>query len=330
MGDALLLQPLVAAWLETGARVALAVKPQWFPLFEKRPRLELVPFSPGWAAEDIAKKGRRPLRDLIAAADVLREAASGAECIDPRGDPRTIVALYLAGAARVESLPLYWSATDCRLPPGAARFVRLDRRATRREASRAFAPEGASYGRVSLPPLRKGGAAFPECAGAIGLLPLTPWIGKRWPAERWAALTKELRRRGREVVALCGPGERSSAAAAIGAVPVVKVVAASNVSDWPEMLAPLAALVTVNTGPMHIADALGVPLVVIDGASRLPLWAPEGDSSFVLHRQDLDRRVPCHPTASNGESVQRATTARITAEDVVAALCEIGALAPQV
>ena len=329
MGDALLLQPLVDSWLAAGARVALAVKPQWFPLFERRTGFERVPFSPNWASEDPAKKGWRLFRDLRDAAAALRGAACGAECIDPRGDPRSILALYLAGAARVRSLPAYWSATDCRLPPGAAHFVPLDRFASRREVSRAFAPVGVPYGRVRLPPRRSAGAAFPDCAGAIGLLPLTPWVGKRWPVSCWTALRAELRRRGCKVAVLCGPGERDAAASAVGSVgagaAALSVVEAADAADWPEMLSPLAALVTVNTGPMHVADALDVPLVVIDGASRLPLWAPEGEAAFVLHRQDLDPRVPCHPTADNGEGVQRATTAKISAADAVAALESVGA-----
>ena len=68
---------------------------------------------------------------------------------------------------------------------------------------------------------------------------------------------------------------------------------------------------------MHIADAMDVPLVAIDGASRLPLWAPEGPRSAVLQHQDRVPGAPFHPTASNGPIVQRAVMALVTPDEVL-------------
>ena len=69
---------------------------------------------------------------------------------------------------------------------------------------------------------------------------------------------------------------------------------AETPGDWVRTIGSCRAVVSVNTGPMHVADALGVPLVVVDGPSRLPLWAPEGEKSVVLHRQDAVPWVPVH------------------------------------
>ncbi|MBR1609853.1 MAG: hypothetical protein IJ678_09600, partial [Kiritimatiellae bacterium] len=96
-----------------------------------------------------------------------------------------------------------------------------------------------------------------------------------------------------------------------------------DAADWAPALCGLAALVTVNTGPMHVADALDVPLVVVDGASRLPLWAPEGARSAVVHRQDLVPAAPFHPTASNGPAVQSAVMSLVRPADVLSALAAV-------
>ena len=223
MGDALLLQPLVRALLAAGRKVAFAGNPAWAPLFPAAEGFVFVPAKPAWARPDPAGKYRHPLHDLLKAARKLRPFAKGADCIEPRGDPRAILALYLAGARTVRSLPRYWSATDCRLPPLAARFVPLDRRATRREVSRAFAPAGVPYGRPDVSHLLKD-APKPD-PSTVGLVPLTPWEGKRWPPERWAALIEGLRARGFSPTLLCGPGEAAAARATSeilsGPVPVV-------------------------------------------------------------------------------------------------------------
>ena len=315
MGDALLLQPLVRALLASGKKVAFAGNPAWAPLFPAAEGFVFVPAKPAWARPDPAGKYRHPLHDLLKAARKLRPFAKGADCVEPRGDPRAILALYLAGARTVRSLPRYWSATDCRLPPFAARFVPLDRRATRREVSRAFAPPGAPYGRPDVSHLL-GDAPRPD-PKIVGLIPLTPWEGKRWPPEHWSALVEGLRARGFSPALLCGPGEADAARTAIGGTDV-PVREAASVADWPRLLAACGAVASVNTGPMHIADAMGVPLVAIDGASRLPLWAPEGPRSVVLQHQDRVPEAPFHPTASNGPIVQRAVMALVTPDEVLA------------
>lgn len=332
MGDALLLQPLVRALLASGKRVAFAGNPAWAPLFPAAEGFAFVPARPDWASPDPARKYRGPVRDILHAARVLRPFAKRAECIEPRGDPRAILALWLAGASTVRSLPLYWSATDCRLPPFVARFVPFDRRATRREVSRAFAPPDVPYGRPDLAHLL-GDAPHPD-PKTVGLIPLTPWEGKRWPPEHWRALAADLRARGFSPALLCGPGEAEAARRAAGvslgepaphgsadsaceATPL-RVLEAASAADWPRLLAACGAVVSVNTGPMHIADALDIPLVVLDGASRLPLWAPEGPRSAVLQHQERAPEAPPHPTASNGPAVQRAVMALVTPEEVLA------------
>lgn len=339
MGDALLLQPLVRSLLAAGRRVAFAGRPAWRPLFPAVDGFAYVEVFPAWARPDLSRKYRRPVADLLATARTLAPWARGVDCIEPRGDPRAILALYLAGARSVRTLPRYWSANDCRLPPGAARFVPLDRRVSRREVSRAFAPKGVPYGRPDVSHLLPSPAPVPD-PRRIGLVPLTPWEGKRWPPEHWRALVAALRDRGFSPVLLCGHGERAEVLAACGFsdpgappsansadsacethAPAVREL--DSVSAWPEALAACGAVVSVNTGPMHVADALGIPLVVADGASRLPLWAPEGPRSVVLHHQERVPGAPFHPTPRNGLAVQRAIMALVTPDEVLSALSSL-------
>ena len=99
-----------------------------------------------------------------------------------------------------------------------------------------------------------------------------------------------------------------------------EVLEAKTVPDWVRLLSTCGAAVCVNTGPMHVADALDLPLVVVDGASRLPLWAPEGPRSAVVEHQADVPWAPVHPTSSNGPAVQRGVMALVRPDEVLSAL----------
>lgn len=49
----------------------------------------------------------------------------------------------------------------------------------------------------------------------------------------------------------------------------------------------------VDTAPMHIAAAVGTPVVALFGPSSERLWAPWCDKALVLSREELDCRLPC-------------------------------------
>lgn len=317
MGDALLLQPLAKAFLAAGREVVVATRAEWLPLFPRLDNLKLVPIAPDYASHDPSRKRYSGIfSDIARTAAALRGYADRATGIDPRGDPRAVLVLRKAGCARVETLSKYYASNDCPLPRGAADLmIEPSPSVTRRVLSAEFAPAGAPYGRPDLSHLAAGVAAEPA---VTGLVPLASWRGKMWPADNWKKLVGELAARGAQTVVLCGPGESAAAREAVG----VDGVEIREARDVPELVRNVAAcrrIVCVNTAAMHIADALDIPLVDIDGASRLPLWAPEGERSIVLHHQDEVPAAP-YPVQGDGLAAQRYCMARVTPEEVLAAL----------
>ena len=137
-------------------------------------------------------------------------------------------------------------------------------------------------------------------ARVAGVHPFSVWGTKRWLPERFAAVADELARRGLRVVLIGGPDDRA-AAAEILAHCRTRPADAVGVLDLRELLwavRDMALFVTGDSGPMHVAAALGVPVVAIFG-STVPEqgYAPYATRAVVVQR-DLD----CQPCGRHGHA----------------------------
>jgi heptosyltransferase II len=115
---------------------------------------------------------------------------------------------------------------------------------------------------------------------------------KRWPAKRYAALADALTERGFQCALLIGPGEQELGARVASAARVDVPVLGADL-DPVELAAVLArarCAVTNDSGPMHLAGAVGTPVVAFFGATDPGRTGPSGSPSRVL-----DRYVFCSP-----------------------------------
>lgn len=132
-------------------------------------------------------------------------------------------------------------------------------------------------------------------APVIGLNPGAKYgSSKLWPVESFAETGDALAaKRHAQIVVMAGPGEDELAAEIVGRMRGDAVALPSAGVDL-EMLkgvvAGLDLLVTNDTGPRHIAAALGVPTVALFGPTHT-LW---GDSGFEKSA-DLSIEVDCGP-----------------------------------
>jgi heptosyltransferase I len=124
------------------------------------------------------------------------------------------------------------------------------------------------------------------------LLPGTNWLTKRWPVEYFAALVGPLRQRfGLESVIAGGPDVAPIAAQIPRTTNLVR--ATSNLRQLVALLERADLVVANDSGPMHIAAALGRPLVTMFGPTNLLRTGPYGRTDSVLR---LD--IPCSPCYS--------------------------------
>jgi heptosyltransferase-1 len=134
-----------------------------------------------------------------------------------------------------------------------------------------YEPEGAvDYGLAR--------AALAAGAGDYGVLfHASARRAKEWPTDLWIALARELRAQGIALVAPWGtPTERARSEAIAAAVAGVHVPERAPLDAVARLVAGAAFVVGVDTGLMHLAAALSVPLVAIFISSKPDLTGPMG------------------------------------------------------
>jgi heptosyltransferase I len=128
------------------------------------------------------------------------------------------------------------------------------------------------------------------------ITPGAGWGAKRWPPERYAVVAKGLAERGMHVVVNAGPGEESIATAIASGCTVVLI------ATLPQLIAftrRIALCIGGDTGPLHLASALGRPVVGIYGPTDPSRNGPYGTRARVLRspdsRRDHSRRAAPDP-----------------------------------
>ncbi len=119
--------------------------------------------------------------------------------------------------------------------------------------------------------------------------------GRRWPAARFARLARELRTLGCRVVVTGDRHERGLAAqVCLGSLgqqdEVLDLAAALDTAQLVALLARADLLVTNDTGPLHLADALGTPSVALFGPNTPERYGPRVVGSVALFAG-----LPCSP-----------------------------------
>ena len=127
--------------------------------------------------------------------------------------------------------------------------------------------------------------------------PTSRWLFKSWPVSSMAILIAQLIKAGHRIIVTSGPDpeERQMVADILATTPRT-----TNLLDWSGQLTlkELAALlqrarlfIGVDSAPMHMASALGTPVVAIFGPSGDAEWAPWQTPSRILVSEHSCR--PC-------------------------------------
>jgi len=115
-----------------------------------------------------------------------------------------------------------------------------------------------------------------EAGDVIGLVAAGTWPTKTWPAAHAGALARHLQARGYRMLLIGGPGEEAVTEVVTRLAPGVAVLPRCGVAALAAVIARLRAVVGTDSGPRHLAAALGVPTFAWFGPTHPDTWQPPG------------------------------------------------------
>jgi heptosyltransferase I len=114
------------------------------------------------------------------------------------------------------------------------------------------------------------------------LNPGAGWGAKRWPAERYGEVARGLAKRGLQSIINYGPGEESLAREVEAASQGTAAMMTCSITDLIALTRRAKLFVGGDTGPLHLAAALRVPVVAIYGPTDPARNGPFATRSVVL------------------------------------------------
>ncbi|MBN8475314.1 putative lipopolysaccharide heptosyltransferase III [Sulfuritalea sp.] len=165
--------------------------------------------------------------------------------------------------------------------------------------------------------------------GFIHVHPASRWAFKCWPAERVAALCDALAAKGWPLVLTSAPDAAEKAligdvcavrnSNAVSSAPTFDLSGQLSLKELAALTARARLFVGVDSAPMHIAAAMGTPVVAIFGPSGDREWGPWGAGHRVVASPDHPCR-PCGMAGCNDSKVSDCLTTLPVAQ--VLAACE--------
>jgi heptosyltransferase-1 len=315
MGDILHALPAVTALrlAHPGWVIDWVVEPRWRALLEvpgtivrgpERPVVDWLHFAPTkeWRGRPLSLKTVHEIKALRCA---LRLSDYDA-VIDLQGAMRSAVLGRLAGCRRLigESEPreraARWLFTE-RVVTHGAHVIEQDM-----ELASAVAGDDLALG---LPMVPVSAAAEAWCdellpptaiAPVVLINPGAGWGAKRWPPERYALVAQGLVERGFRVLVNAGPGEESLAEVITHATGGSAKTLAASLENLISVTRRIALCVAGDTGPLHLACALGRPVVGIYGPTDPSRNGPFGTRFKVLRSPESRRDHARHAAPEAG------------------------------
>ena len=318
LGDVVLTTPLLTALAESEGPVDVVTTPGAAPLLETHTAVRrVIPYD---------KRGAdRGWQGLRALARRLR-AEHYQSAYLPHRSLRSAALALLARIPRRVGYRDGWRSLYTETRPRPLAGHEIDRLL-------ALAGRGASV--ETLPSLRLTDAdqaaatQWLEAAGIAGpfvaLAPGSIWGSKRWT--RYAELAQRLSE-GTAVVLVGGQGDVELAQAIVAAVPkAVNACAALTLRQSAALIAKALVLVTNDSAPLHLAQAVGTPTVTIFGPT-IPAFGfgPRGTRDQILGIDGLE----CRPCSRHGPARcplgHHACMQGLGVDDVMRAIGATGAL----
>lgn len=307
-GDVLLAGPAVRAVAAGADRVVLLVGPRGRQAAELLPAVhEVLVWAAPWIEPAPAPAVTRAHVDGLVEQVRSRRVDEAVVLTSFHQSPLPLsMLLRLAGVRRVSAISDDYpgSLLDVRHPdPG---DVPEPERALSVAAAAGFRLPEHDHGRLAVRHPLPDTTGLTGSAAYVVLHPGTSVPARAWPAGHWTETARLLTRRGLRAVVTGGAGERELTAGVAGTW-ACDLGGCTSMAELADVLARADAVVVANTGPAHLAAAVGTPVVSLF-APTVPAtrWTPYGVPTIVLGDQGAPCRasrattcpIPGHPCLS--------------------------------
>ncbi|WP_461834276.1 glycosyltransferase family 9 protein [Desulfothermus sp.] len=139
----------------------------------------------------------------------------------------------------------------------------------------------------------------------LNLNPNYPWVAvfpgasikeRRWDKEKFRAVIRWLDKKGIKVIVIGGKQEESIGKYLVSScLGHVNLAGKLSLKETAQVLLKVQLLLTADSGIMHLAVAVGTPVVALFGPGIEQKWAPRDGKSIVINKH-----LPCSPCTQFG------------------------------
>ncbi|CCG01410.1 glycosyltransferase family 9 protein [Blastococcus saxobsidens] len=324
-GDVLLQGPLVRAVAHGADRVVFLAGPAGAPAAELLPGVDEVwTWACPWILGDPPAVDAADVAALIGRVRALAPDAAVISTSFHQSPLPLALVLRLAGVPRISAISVDYPGTLLDVRHRVEDDLPEPQRALSLARAAGFELPDGDDGRLAvrrpLPPVAHEHRGHDLSPGYVVVHPGASVPARAWPAERCAEAVEALADAGHRVLVTGGPGEKALSAAVAGS----RGVDLGGATSLPEMAALLdgaVAVVVGNTGPAHLAAAVGTPVVsLFSPVVPAARWAPYGVPTVLLG----DQSAPCRDTRARECPVPgHPCLTSVTAQDVVVAVATL-------
>ena len=336
MGDVLHAMPAVAALrkMHPDWHIGWAIDPRWMPLLRAESKGDAA--EPGGSAMPLVDRlhvvdtrawKRRPFsRETLLDINSLRRELRAAQydlCVDMQGTIRSSVIGRIAGARQ------FAGPDHPRERPAGWMYGRQIKTLAPHVVEQGCELLGTATGQPLTPtevPLPLDESAERWCSDLLSSIQLTGpfvmiapsagWGAKRWPAERYGAVATELARAGYTTLVNATSPDSPLANAVAQASGESAIVAGCTLAQLIALLRRASLVIAGDSGPLHLAAALGRPVVGLFGPTDPARNGPYGTRSRVLRHATSVKDHTRHAETEQG-------LLQITIDEVTEAALEL-------
>ncbi|MFH1767933.1 MAG: lipopolysaccharide heptosyltransferase II [Candidatus Omnitrophota bacterium] len=147
--------------------------------------------------------------------------------------------------------------------------------------------------------------------------PSSNWIMKRWPQDNFVELINQLDDLDCLFLLIGATKDETISSAVAKKVnqEVVNLCGRTSLNELAAILGQADLVISSDSGPAHLAAAVGAPVLVLFGPTDAAITAPRGEKVFVI-KGDSGCNIPCYKLACDDSRCMKKITPPVVAREV--------------